>query len=385
LTGERRLRSLRIVSEPELKLLNFLLAGFSFYLGCSIGSFLNVCIYRLPRDLSVDKPKRSFCPECKYQIPWHANIPLVTWLIQRGKCANCGCKIAFRYFAVELLTGLLFLAVWLHIGLSHWIIGFGLWTFISLLIVATFIDIEHYIIPDGITIGGAVAGLIFSVITPLLHGTNSHLEGLMWGAIGAATGFGMLWFVSNAGKMAFGKKRMKFDPASEFEWISKDDTAELKIGGKTHEWMDLFSNEKDVLVLDCTAIEVAGARHENIVIRSVYERLTVADQEYNLNELKSFSGTAKSLSFTREAMGFGDVKFMACIGAFLGWKATIATMLIASVVGAIVGVATIAIGRRDWSSKIPFGPYLALGAVIWVFYGTELLALWHTYTMPPLE
>lgn len=373
------------MSAPELTLLNFTLSGFAFFLGASIGSFLNVCIYRLPRDLSVNEPKRSFCPECKYHIPWYSNIPLVTWLFQRGKCANCGCKIAFRYFAVELLTGLLFLAAWQHVGLSQWILVFALWTFLALLLVATFIDIEHYIIPDSITIGGAVAGIVFSLVTPLLHGTDSHIEGLMWSAIGAASGFALLWFVSFAGKMAFGKKRLQFEPGSDFEWILKGDTAELKIGGKTYEWMDLFSNEKDVLVLDCTAIEVEGVRHENITVRSIYERLTVAGQEYNLNELKSFSGTTKSLSFTREAMGFGDVKFMACIGAFLGWKATIATMLIASVAGSVVGVAAITMGRRDWSAKIPFGPYLALGAALWIFYGTQLLTLWHTYTMPPME
>src|SRR5207248_2312146 len=83
--------------------------AFEFVLGATIGSFLNVCIYRLPRDLSVHRPRRSFCPNCKKPILWHQNLPLISWLLLRGRCANCGSKIAFRYFAVESLTGLLFL------------------------------------------------------------------------------------------------------------------------------------------------------------------------------------------------------------------------------------------------------------------------------------
>src|SRR6266581_1272974 len=89
----------------------FLFSAFVFVLGAAIGSFLNVCIYRLPRDLSINRPRRSFCPNCKTPIPGHQNIPLISWLLLCGRCANCGSKIAFRYFAVELLTALLFLAI----------------------------------------------------------------------------------------------------------------------------------------------------------------------------------------------------------------------------------------------------------------------------------
>src|SRR6476659_6589503 len=136
---------------------------FAFVLGAAIGSFLNVCIYRLPRALSVNEPRRSFCPSCKKPIPWQQNLPLLSWLLLRGKCTNCGSRIAFRYFAVELLTALLFLAVWL---VFPWPIILVYWVFVSLLLVATFIDFEHFIIPDEITIGGTVAGLLASLALP---------------------------------------------------------------------------------------------------------------------------------------------------------------------------------------------------------------------------
>src|ERR1041385_6661460 len=143
---------------------------FAFCLGASIGSFLNVCIYRLPRDLSVNEPRRSFCPQCQTPIPWFNNIPLLSWIFLRGRCANCGGRISFRYFGVELLTALLFLIIW---KVFPWQIALAYWVFVSLVIVATFVDFEHFIIPDEITIGGTVVGVIASALVPELQDTHN--------------------------------------------------------------------------------------------------------------------------------------------------------------------------------------------------------------------
>src|SRR6202011_6077690 len=164
---------------------SFLFSALAFILGAVVGSFLNVCVYRLPLDLSVNQPRRSFCPACKKPIPWHQNLPLISWLALRGRCANCGSHIALPYFAVELLTALLFLAVW---QLFPWQIAIAYWIFVSLVIAATFIDFEHFIIPDQITIGGAIAGIAASVLVPQLMGTGarvaSHIRSAFAGALG---------------------------------------------------------------------------------------------------------------------------------------------------------------------------------------------------------
>ncbi len=361
-----------------------LFASFAFILGCSIGSFLNVCIYRMPLDLSVNKPKRSFCPHCKYQIPWTSNLPLITWIVQRGKCRNCKAPIAARYLLVELLTGLLFLATWLrNCGAAdapgQWAIFIPLAVFASLLIVATFIDFEHFIIPDEITWGGAAAGIIFGLILPQMHGEISgtlmgHLRGGMWALVGAVLGFGLLWLVSFLGKKAFGKKTLRFDPARAFTWSLDGERARLRMGEDEDWWDELFSSEKDVLVMDCERLELEGTTKENFELRTRYERLELDGKEYDLNTIKSFQGVARSISFQRDAMGFGDVKFIACIGAFLGWKAVLFTVMSSSVIGALVGGIPLLIGKREWSAKIPFGPYLSLGALLWMFCGPELVA-----------
>ena len=152
-------------------------------------------------------------PACKTPIPWQQNLPLVSWLWLRGRCAKCGAKISFRYFGVELLAALLFLAVWQSFP---WQVAIAYWVFVSLVIVATFIDFEHFIIPDQITIGGAIAGFLASVLVPELMGTDSRVAAGISSALAAASGYIILWIVLELGKIAFGKKRIRLGRSNSF-------------------------------------------------------------------------------------------------------------------------------------------------------------------------
>jgi leader peptidase (prepilin peptidase) / N-methyltransferase len=335
----------------------------------------------LPLGLSVNDPKRSFCPSCKKQIPWHQNLPLISWLALRGKCANCGSRIAFRYFGVELLTGLLFLAVWMRFQ-ETWILVFPYWILVSLLIVATFIDFEHFIIPDEITWGGVGAGILLSLAIPLMMNSDSHLESVMRSLIGAAVGYGTLRLVVELGKKAFGKKRLRFEEATPFTWNRTGDDADFKAGEDAMKWSELFSRESDQLIMQCTSASIDGDIHPSGTLLFHYNRVRAEGKEYELDQVDSISGSVTEIIIPREAMGLGDVKFIAAVGAFLGWQAVFFTVMSASCIGAIVGVAGILAGKREASAKIPFGPYLALGALIWLFAGWEIVN-WYLRMVSP--
>jgi leader peptidase (prepilin peptidase) / N-methyltransferase len=352
---------------------------FAFVLGAVVGSFLNVCVYRLPRDLSVNRPRRSFCPSCKKEIPWYQNVPLISWFVLRGRCANCGAKIAFRYFAVELVTALLFLAVWRSFP---WPIAIAYWVFVSLLIVATFVDFEHFIIPDEITLGGIAAGLIASLILPSLMSTDRRLMAVAISAGSAAFGYAILWLVLEGGKLAFGKKRIRFEQPTAFTWTRSGDDADFVVGEERSLWSDHFAREKDLLLLHCDEAVIDGRTLGNVTLQCHYDRVTVAAETLPLDEIDRISGVVRELQIPREAMGRGDLKFLAAIGAFLGWRAVLFTIFAGSLLGSVVGLTTLIIGKRVWSAKLPFGPYLAGGALIWMFFGNSLVR-WYAGLINP--
>jgi leader peptidase (prepilin peptidase)/N-methyltransferase len=254
--------------------------------GACWGSFLNVCIFRIPAELSVVKP-RSRCPKCGYNIKWFDNIPILSWLMLGAKCRGCKAPISARYPSIELLTAVLFTWVWLKHpafvegGLdfsfaAYWVLVFGL-------VLGSFVDIDEMWLPDRCTIGGMILGPIFSFLIPSMHGTEGHVAGLVQSLIGLAFGFGLLWSVAFFGKLILKK----------------------------------------------------------------------------------------------DAMGFGDVKLMGALGAFLGFESIIFIVFVSSLLGSVIGVSLIAIGQKEWQSRIPFGPYIALAAIIWILGGS---GWWDAYT-----
>src|SRR5207253_3659753 len=141
-----------------------------------------------------------------YSIPWYLNVPLVTWLWLRGKCKNCGAPISVRYFLVEMLTGIAFLVCWIHFGHSSAALALIYCLFLAGLIAATFIDFEHFIIPDQITIGGIVVGLICSFFVPALHEEKLITASLRKSFLGALIGTGLVYFILRLGKLFFGRQ-----------------------------------------------------------------------------------------------------------------------------------------------------------------------------------
>jgi len=252
-----------------------------FILGSIVGSFLNVCIYRMPRSKSIIFP-RSQCAHCGYAIKWYENIPLLSFLFLKGKCSACKKPIALRYFIVELLTAVLFVSIYAKFGLHLNLLYFLILT--CGLIVATFIDFEHQLIPDSVSLGGIVLGLAASFFFPTLFGVFSRRAALIDSFIGALVGAFAIYSVATLGKVLFRKK---------LEAIKED-----------------------------------------------------------------------------SAMGFGDVKFLAMIGAFLGWQKVLLVFFLAPFFGASIGL----IQRIRYKVEIiPYGPYLSLAAIIAILWGDEIM------------
>jgi len=254
-------------------------SGLVFVLGLCLGSFLNVCIYRIPREKSVAWPP-SACPQCGTAIKGFDNIPVLSWLLLRGKCRTCKLPISVGYPLVELLTGLFFLTLWLIYGLS-WITPIYALAVFGLLL-GTFIDLEEMWLPDRVTIGGMILFPLLSMIAPELHGATGWFVGFKASLIGLAAGFGIFWTIRELG------------------------TAALK----------------------------------------------------------------------KEAMGFGDVKLMGMLGALLGWQAVIYITFFSALAGAVIGTGLIVMKKKELSSQIPYGPYIALAAFSWMLGGKHL---WDMY------
>jgi leader peptidase (prepilin peptidase) / N-methyltransferase len=258
---------------------------FIFIFGSLAGSFLNVCIHRLPLGESIVWPG-SHCPKCNKPIPWYLNIPLISFILLRGRCRYCKEKIAFRYFLVELITALAFLGFYMYFGMSLRFISYII--FICGLIIATFVDFQHRIIPDEISLGGIVVGFVLNTARGFSGSAGGYdLRPAIDSFAGIITGGGIIFLMGYV-----------FDTVY-FKILKKP-----PIQGET------------------------------------------------------------------ESMGGGDVKLLAMIGAFLGWKAALLTFFIAPFLGIVVGLVNV-IAKKDHT--IPYGPFLSLAAVVTIFWADKIL------------
>jgi leader peptidase (prepilin peptidase)/N-methyltransferase len=354
-----------------------------FVFGSMVGSFLNVCIHRMPLGLSVVSPP-SHCPHCKYSIPWFLNMPLVTWLVLRGKCKNCAAPISARYFLVELLTAAMFLGCWLAYGQTSAWLALTYSLLLAGMIVATFIDFEHYIIPDEITIGGVVVGVLLS-LCPMLHQQNTLAAGLWQGLLGAGVGWGIVYAIVRLGKLAFGRQRMELPVGAKIIFSE----SAVHLPDKDIPYEDLFYRQSDEIVMQAQTLELLDRCYLNVMVRLSPNRLLIGEEELDPETIHQMEAVSTEIILPREAMGFGDVKFMAAIGAFLGWQATVFSLVVSSFLGSAVGLIGMTMKGRERFARIPYGPYIAAAAAIWIFLPPgirtefkEMLAVFNFFAPP---
>lgn len=352
----------------------------AFVIGASIGSFLNVVIYRVPRGGSVSNPKRSYCPHCKKEIPWYRNIPVFTWILQRGKCAECSAPIAFRYVFVEILTGLLFVAAWyvfVTAAVAPFVVAAGLVMLICVLLVSiSFIDAEHMVIPMMFCWWGMAIGLIGNTIHPHLvmlgrEGIFPWWRGGTEALLGLAVGWGVLALVVRLGKVFLGEKRMTFDQSEEWHLREpENDQEELSfvLGEEQIGWSELFCRKNDRIEIKGHGILLDGKRTRAAEIVIYRDYALLSEKRHSIEELKSLSGKADKIVIPREAMGAGDPPLLGMIGAFIGWQGVFFGLFAACLYALVAAV----LGRIGFGRALPFGPFLALGGLTWIFGGWML-------------
>jgi len=342
-----------------------------FICGSIVGSFLNVCIYRMPRNESVVAPP-SHCPNCNYAIPFYLNIPLATWIWLKGKCRNCGASISPRYFVVELLTGLAFLACWLGFGQKSAPLALVYCLVLSGFIVATFIDFEHFIIPDEITLGGIAAGFICSLLWPAVHRVQTAAMSIEQCFLGVLTGAGLVYGILRLGKLLYGRQKFQLAPESRVYFTETS----VKLPDRDIPYEEIFYRRSDTIVLEASTVELADRCYRNVPVRLSPHLLRIAGETFEPESVPYLEVVTDQIVVPREAMGLGDVKFMAAIGAFLGWQGVIFSLMISAVLGATVGISLILLRKSEWSSRLPYGPYIALAATIWIFAGQQISTWW---------
>jgi leader peptidase (prepilin peptidase)/N-methyltransferase len=342
-----------------------------FVLGAIVGSFLNVCIYRLPLGRSLLRPG-SHCPQCGARIPWRHNLPILSWLWLRGRSACCGRPIRPRYVLVEALTAGLFAASWVAFGADSPALALVYSALLAGLLAAAEIDREHFIIPDEITLGGLVLGVACSFLVPALHGTASPVTALQRALVGALTGAGLIYAVVRGGKVLFGRHALELPPGTRV-WFAEE---ALVLPDREIPYEELLYRAGDSIRLVGRQVELVDRCYREAPIEVSRERVRIGADEFAFEALPGFEAVTERIELPREVMGLGDVKFMAAIGAFLGWQAVLFCLMASALAGAVTGLTLIALRRHTRAAPIPYGPFIAGAAAVWVFAGPQILTWW---------
>jgi leader peptidase (prepilin peptidase)/N-methyltransferase len=281
-----------------------------------------------------------------------------------------------RYFLVEALTGTVFALCWLFFGHRFPAVAAVQCVLIAGLIAATFIDFEHFIIPDEITIGGMVAGFILAFFVPASHLTfpgfapcQTPGPAMRDSLLGMLVGAGLVYGILRLGKLLFGRYKLALAPGSR---ILFTETA-LKLPDGEMPYEDLFYRPGDTIRIEAEQVELIDRCYKKVELRLQPKQLRIGQDLFDPEKVLHLEAVADHVVLPREAMGLGDVKFMAAIGAFLGWPAVIFSLALSSVIGSVTGVTLIALRKREWSARMPYGPYIAVAAVIWIFGGYKWL------------
>lgn len=350
----------------------WLLPLFLGLFGACVGSFLNVVIYRMPRGMSVNEPRRSFCPQCKVPIPWYLNLPVISYLILRGRTACCGRHYTARYCVVELVCALLFAAIAWYFCTDDIITQVLLCVWMAAMLACFCIDWEQMVVLPPLTLIAAGSGVGVSLLSPWFCGEGTEpLQGLMSSLSGAFGGFLLFRLVALAGKFFFGRKQQAYDAPQE--WVLRQaadgEDVELLIGNERLLWSDLFmeSSNRFTLQAGTESSHETGAGELLFTVDS----LTLPDgTTLSLEEHDELRGTCRGYSSRKEAMGSGDAWLALAIGALCGWQGVV----FALVGGSFIGIGAAIVARIGRGTPMPFGPALIAAACIWLFWGTELVA-----------
>lgn len=358
---------------PELLPHWFIPAALALF-GACVGSFLNVAIYRTPLGLSINDPARSFCPGCKTPIPWYLNIPILSWLLLRGKCAHCKMGISVRYWIVEVLTMGLFLTIALSYDNIPVVAQISICLWAAMAVVIAFIDGETMLVFPRQTLLGALFGLIACSTYPLMVGglPGAWTEGLAYSLIGAVSGFVMIRVIIEIGKLFFGSWKKSYEERGQ--WHLKEPASDheellLVLPDRECPWSELFSRPADKAILKDATLAIDGDTVTTDTVTIFDNRIETSEGEaYKIEDIKSAEGSLMQINANREAMGSGDAWIMLMIGALCGWQGCLFSLVCASFLSIIIAV----IGRLGFGRPMPFGPSLLASALVWLFGGKQL-------------